>query len=233
MELRKWSELPDFMRTKEVRKFYNILVKKSAWFKAKRLLDIKAGAVNFMITPENAVMTIDGVEIDYSQPVSLDYGTHKLTLSANHYTPYTETFVVNSEYQTKVIDMTASSATTTTASGEKSTTRASGSSHTTTAASNLTDGYTVSITEPKGASLYVDSAYIGVIPCSFDKKAGNRTITLSQSGYATVSYSISIANATGNLTYLFPDMVEKGAAAATSADTTAAATTKAEQTTSN
>lgn len=193
----------------------------------------KAGAVNFMITPENAVMTIDGVEIDYSQPVSLDYGMHKLTLSANHYTPYTETFVVNSEYQTKVIDMTASSATTTTASGEKSTTRASGSSHTTTAASNLTDGYTVSITEPKGASLYVDSAYIGVIPCSFDKKAGNRTITLSQSGYATVSYSISIANATGNLTYSFPDMVEKGAAAATSADTTAAATTKAEQTTSN
>ena len=193
----------------------------------------KAGAVNFMITPENAVMTIDGVEIDYSQPVSLDYGTHKLTLSANHYTPYTETFVVNSEYQTKVIDMTASSATTTTASGEKSTTRAFGNSHTTTAASNLTDGYTVSITEPKGASLYVDSAYIGVIPCSFDKKAGNRTITLSQSGYATVSYSISIANATGNLTYSFPDMVEKGAAAATSADTTAAATTKAEQTTSN
>lgn len=53
------------------------------------------------------------------------------------------------------------------------------------------------------------------------------------SGYATVSYSISIANATGNLTYSFPDMVEKGAAAATSADTTAAATTKAEQTTSN
>ena len=40
MELRKWSELPDFMRTKEVRRYYNILVKKSAWFKAKRLLDI-------------------------------------------------------------------------------------------------------------------------------------------------------------------------------------------------
>ena len=194
---------------------------------------VKTGAVNFMVTPENAVMTIDGVEVDYSQPVSLDYGTHKLTLSANHYTPYTETFVVNSEYQTKVIDMTSSSSTTTTASGEKSTTKSSGSSQTTTAASNLTDGYTVSITEPKGASLYVDSAYIGVIPCSFDKKAGNRTITLSQSGYATVSYSISIANATGNLTYSFPDMVEKGAAATTSTDTTAAATTKAEQTTSN
>lgn len=205
---------------------------------------VMMGAVNFMITPAEAVMTIDGVEMDYSQPVSLDYGKHTLTLAANHYNPYTETFVVNSEYQTKVIDMvssgTATTSATTASSNEKSTTKAANStSSKTTEASNLTDGYTVSITEPKGASLYVDSAYIGVIPCTFDKKAGNRTITLSQSGYTTVSYSISIANATGNLTYSFPDMVEKEATAtsdtttkeATTNDTTTKeATTKAEQT---
>lgn len=40
-------------------------------------------------------------------PVSLSYGTHTLTLQANHYTTYTETFVVNSDYKTMVIDMTA------------------------------------------------------------------------------------------------------------------------------
>ena len=81
--------------------------------------------------------------------------------------------------------------------------------------------------------MLVDSAYIGEIPCSFDKKAGNRTITLSQSGYATVSYSISIANATGNLTYSFPDMVERNASQATTqanTSTTAAQQTRAEQT---
>ncbi len=169
----------------------------------------KTGAVNFMVTPEKAVMTIDGVEVDYSQPVLLEYGRHNLVLSANHYTQYTETLLVNSEYQTKVIDMISSD--TTTAANNTGTTKSSKSStNKTTESSNLTDGYTVSITEPKGASLYVDSVYIGVVPCSFEKKAGSKTITLSQSGYATVSYTISIANATGNLTYSFPDMVEKG-----------------------
>lgn len=189
----------------------------------------KVGAVNFMVTPENAVMTIDGMEVDYSQPISLSYGTHTVTLMANHYTTYTESFVVNSDYQTKVIDMTSTTTTTTTAKSQESTTARSSSTTQTTVASNLTEGYTVSITEPKGASLYVDSAYIGEIPCSFDKKAGTRTITLSQSGYATVSYSISIANATGNLTYSFPDMVERSATEATTQATTAS-DTKAEQT---
>ena len=40
----------------------------------------KTGAVNFMVTPENAVMTIDGMEVDYSQPIQLSYGTHSITL---------------------------------------------------------------------------------------------------------------------------------------------------------
>ncbi len=205
----------------------------------------KMGAVNFMVTPENAVMTIDGAEVDYSQPISLPYGTHTVALMANHYTTYAENIVVDTDYQTKVIDMVATSTSTTTsattkASTETATTKATtatkSTTTSTTVASNLTEGYTVSITEPKGASLYVDSEYIGVIPCSFDKKAGNRTITLSQNGYATVSYSISIANATGNLTYSFPDMVERNASqsqedtATTAANETRAEQTRAEQT---
>ena len=89
----------------------------------------KTGAVNFMVTPENAVMTIDGMEVDYSQPIQLSYGTHSITLMANHYTTYTEDFVVNSDYQTKVIDMVSTTATTTSsttkASTESSTTKSS------------------------------------------------------------------------------------------------------------
>ena len=76
----------------------------------------KTGAVNFMVTPENAVMTIDGMEVDYSQPIQLSYGTHSITLMANHYTTYTEDFVVNSDYQTKVIDMVSTTTATTTSS---------------------------------------------------------------------------------------------------------------------
>ena len=77
------------------------------------------GAVNFSITPVNAVMTIDGVETDYSQPVSLTYGKHRVVLSANGYEQYVETVAVSQAYQTVVIDMTASSATTTAAGSTK------------------------------------------------------------------------------------------------------------------
>ena len=86
----------------------------------------------------------------------------------------------------------------------------SASSTTTTTAADNTSGYKVSITAPKGASLYVNSEYIGTVPCTFDKSSGKKTITLSQNGYNTVSYTISIANTSGDLTYAFPDMVSGG-----------------------
>lgn len=152
---------------------------------------VKTGAVNFSVTPKGAIMSIDGVEVDYSSPVSLSYGTHRVKLVANHYQEYSEIINVNSAYVTKVIDMTASGTSTSTAADN-------------------TSGYKVSITAPKGATLYVNSEYIGTVPCSFDKSSGKKTITLSQNGYNTVSYTISIANTAGDLTYAFPDMISGG-----------------------
>jgi hypothetical protein len=152
---------------------------------------VKMGAVNFSVTPKGAVMSIDGVEVDYSTPVSLSYGTHRVKLVANHYQEYSEIINVNSAYVTKVIDMTSSGTSTSTAADN-------------------TSGYKVSITAPKGAVLYVNSEYIGTVPCSFDKSSGKKTITLSQNGYNTVSYTISIANTAGDLTYAFPEMISGG-----------------------
>ena len=40
MELRPWQLLPDEMRTKEVRKYYNVLMKHRMWLKMKRVLDV-------------------------------------------------------------------------------------------------------------------------------------------------------------------------------------------------
>ena len=152
---------------------------------------VKMGAVNFSVTPKGAVMSIDGVEVDYSTPVSLSYGTHRIKLVANNYQEYSEIINVNSAYVTKVIDMTSSGTSTSTAADN-------------------TSGNKVSITAPKGAVLYVNSEYIGTVPCSFDKSSGKKTITLSQNGYNTVSYTISIANTAGDLTYAFPEMISGG-----------------------
>lgn len=150
----------------------------------------KTGAVNFKITPSNAVMTIDGVEVDYSRPVTLSYGPHRITLVANHYEEYAETIIVNNTYYTKVIDMVAKDS----------------SSTTKTTAASKTQNYAVKVTAPVGAVLYVDSVYVGIVPCTFKKRAGNRIITLSKSGFKTVSYTISIPDSEGDVTYAFPDM---------------------------
>ena len=69
MELRKWSELPDFMRTKEVRKYYNILVKKSAWFKAKRLLDIIVAFIMLVVLSLPMLVIAVLIKLDSRGPV--------------------------------------------------------------------------------------------------------------------------------------------------------------------
>ena len=52
MELRPWRLLPDEMRTKEVRKYYNILMKHRMWLKVKRAFDVVvAGISSIVVTP--------------------------------------------------------------------------------------------------------------------------------------------------------------------------------------
>lgn len=45
MELRPWRLLPDEMRTKEVRKYYNILMKYRMWLKVKRAFDVVVAGI--------------------------------------------------------------------------------------------------------------------------------------------------------------------------------------------
>lgn len=149
---------------------------------------VQNGAVKFLITPEDAILTIDGKETDYSDIVNLSYGTHRISVKASKYVTYTENYTVKTAYETKIIDLTSSDSTKASTSAD-------------------TGSYNVKVTAPVGATLYVDSAYVGVIPCTFKKKAGNRIVTLSKAGFSTVSYTISISDEKGDVTYAFPDMV--------------------------
>ena len=45
MELRPWRLLPDEMRTKEVRKYYNVLMKHRMWLKVKRAFDVVVAGI--------------------------------------------------------------------------------------------------------------------------------------------------------------------------------------------
>ena len=69
MELKKWSELPDEMRTKEVRKYYNILAKKGAWLKAKRFLDIIVSFIMLVVLALPMVVIAIMIKLDSKGPV--------------------------------------------------------------------------------------------------------------------------------------------------------------------
>lgn len=69
MELRAWQDLPDKMRTKEVRRYYNILIKRSRWFKAKRLLDIIVSSIMLVVLALPMAVIAVFIRLDSPGPV--------------------------------------------------------------------------------------------------------------------------------------------------------------------
>lgn len=69
MELRKWTELPDKMRTREVRKYYNILIKRSGWFRAKRILDVVVASIMLLVLAIPMLIVSVLIKLDSPGPV--------------------------------------------------------------------------------------------------------------------------------------------------------------------
>ncbi len=174
------------------------------------------GLVEFSVTPAGAVMYIDGTQVSYEQPVSLEYGRHTVVLRSNNYMAYEEVFYVTQSYEKKIIDMTISKSSQPGKSTTKPSQTSAGNNNRSTAAStsgnaivngtvkNLTEGYYVSIKGPQGAAVYVNNYYVGIAPVTVDKKAGTMVMTFTMVGKQTKSYSVEIANSTGDVSYEFP-----------------------------
>ena len=69
MELRPWRLLPDEMRTKEVRKYYNILMKHRMWFKIKRFLDIVVAGIMLAVLIVPMGIIAIAIRLDSPGPV--------------------------------------------------------------------------------------------------------------------------------------------------------------------
>lgn len=65
----------------------------------------KTGNILFAVDVEGAVVQIDGVPVDYSQAVPIQYGVHTLTVMADSYDTYSKKLFVNSEKATIVIGL--------------------------------------------------------------------------------------------------------------------------------
>lgn len=69
MELRSWSEVPDRMRTKDVRKYYNIIVKHRGWLNMKRFLDIIVASIMLLVLGIPMLVIAAAIKLDSKGPV--------------------------------------------------------------------------------------------------------------------------------------------------------------------
>lgn len=68
--------------------------------------------------------------------------------------------------------------------------------------------HTITVNSPTGVKVYVNGDYVGKTPVSFDKIIGTFTVALSQKGYDTASYTLTIEDDGENNFLSFPDLVE-------------------------
>ena len=180
----------------------------------------------FDIEPEGADLTINGTTVDYSQPVALNYGEYKITVAMTGYETYSGTLDVEDASVPVHIDLIEeqatvnNSATATPAasaagdnnspSGSTTSDSSSSSSTDSSAASKKVDSsHTITVTAPRGVEVYLDNVYKGLAPCKFKKVIGSQTVTLSQTGYVTKSYSIDILDDDEDVTLKFADLVKE------------------------
>ena len=69
MVLRKWNELPDYMRTDEVRKYYDLLKKKKASLVFKRLFDIVVSFLMLILLSPVFLVVAVMIKTDSKGPV--------------------------------------------------------------------------------------------------------------------------------------------------------------------
>lgn len=174
------------------------------------------GTVHLNVFPADAqaILTIDGVEMDYSELMSVAYGKHKLRLTSNNYETYEREITISSVYSTININMSkeeesSQDGETTTSgnssSGEKETTTRPGGN---TSQNPGTNNGLICITAPAGAKVYMDGAYMGVSPVSFKKVTGEHTLIFKMDGYITKSYTIDVSEDTEDMILSFPAMLK-------------------------
>lgn len=181
------------------------------------------GSVLFKVTPSDAAVYIDGMQVNTEGAVDIVYGKHKIYIAADGYQTYSASFNVNYAYKIKEYTLQKEDGTTETSSStgqsEGSTTQTTEKTGSTTEAGTTKDGTTeksttekdsdikdvnsttgtktsnkVTITTPSGASVYFDGEYIGIAPMSFTKVTGSHIITLSKLGYLSKSYTVTFTD---------------------------------------
>lgn len=82
------------------------------------------------------------------------------------------------------------------------------SSNSQTGTKKTDNDHKITVEAPKGAEVYLNGTLKGTVPVSFKKEIGTHTITLSQNGYTTRSYTVEVADDGEDVTLNFPEMTK-------------------------
>lgn len=187
----------------------------------------RIGYVRFDIEPYGADLTINGKQVDYSEPIKMNYGKHSIKVSMNGYDDFNGILTIgestptisirlaegtyevegddteNSSEENKDSNTTIEEAEETDSEDEKE----ESEDNTVAGTTSVDKDHTITIESPAGATVYFNGTKMGTIPLSFTKEVGNHIIVLSRSGYATKSYSVEVLDDGDNAVFNFPDMI--------------------------
>lgn len=194
-------------------------------------------SVKFDIAPRSAKLYINDVETDYKKAVELPFGEYDIRVTARGYMDYTGTLIIGKDskaYEKVSIDLVeavvteapsavpASSNTPVIteppvqSTGQENTPSATPANGVSASPSPTSSGiktdssHVISIRSPIGAQVYVNGAYKGEVPVSFEKQIGTLSILLSRKGYQTKSYTVEVKDNKEDAVYQFSDMVPIG-----------------------
>ena len=159
----------------------------------------QSGMVLFSMNPSTAELYIDGSLVDPSGPVTLEYGLHQMIARAEGYKSITQYIRVIQSSTGINVELDPYE----TEDEEKS----SESSKSESSEETTTNHYKVYIDAPEKVYVYLDGNYVGIAPCSFEKKEGTHVVTLRRTGYTTRSYTIEVDSAERDISYGFADLV--------------------------
>jgi len=73
---------------------------------------------------------------------------------------------------------------------------------------DTSDSPLVYVDAPRGAQLYLDGTYVGVVPISFEKESGDHELSFRSEGYQTRSYTLYFDDGDNNMSFSFADLIE-------------------------
>ncbi|MGN0369019.1 MAG: PEGA domain-containing protein [Butyrivibrio sp.] len=176
-------------------------MKSNVDFSDVEVIVTETGSVLFNVTPSDAIVYLDGKEIDCSKILTLNTGRHKISVTADGYNEYTDTITVETGYQVISIDLKKSSVQSETSGNNETGSENETDTPTETVVSTVNK---VTVSGPEGGFVYFDGSYKGTAPVTFSMITGDHVITVLYNNEIK-SYSVTLAEGGDDVTYDFTD----------------------------